>query len=241
MILIICLIFIQCFIIGWGFYRLVFTDLVFTWTCCILFFLLPLLSICLEVIIAKKRKSMGTKKTVLFTCLVTVLWLLLSLSWLSLGTLRTMEVNRNISPEEKLPLSSLNQVIDEPILEEAESISLYQFFEKSWVFFTHADTCICRFPQDAFEDKKHALQTAYRLPDNDPVTGPWIVEDFCFFWIKMEDYDDYPKELLLWGFNDRTKEFAWIHFRDQDLDYIDSMQDFISENCGWRYIMTKRA
>ena len=46
----------------------------------------------------------------------------------------------------------------------------------------------------------------------------------------------YPKEMVLIGNNDETREIVLSYYSDSDLDDISSPQDFLEKDCGWKYI-----
>ena len=46
----------------------------------------------------------------------------------------------------------------------------------------------------------------------------------------------YPKKMGFVGTNDQTCEIVYLSFADDDLDYIESLSDFISNSCGFKHI-----
>ena len=46
----------------------------------------------------------------------------------------------------------------------------------------------------------------------------------------------YPKSMVLIGTNDETHEIVWSYYDDDDLDWIPDPQEFLLEDCGWKYI-----
>ena len=63
------------------------------------------------------------------------------------------------------------------------------------------------------------------------------VDGYSFRVLSSGEYEmDYPKEVVLIATNDETKEIAYLSYDDQDIDYIDSLDEFILDDCGWEHI-----
>ena len=63
------------------------------------------------------------------------------------------------------------------------------------------------------------------------------IDGYSFRMLSTDEYDmNYPKDVALIATNDETKEIVYLSFHDQDIDYIDSMDKFILDDCGWKHI-----
>lgn len=53
---------------------------------------------------------------------------------------------------------------------------------------------------------------------------------------ELEGYYYYPHSILLIGTNDKTKEIVYLFYSDDDLDYIESMEEHFLNDFGWKYM-----
>ena len=47
----------------------------------------------------------------------------------------------------------------------------------------------------------------------------------------------YPKNMMLIATNDQTYEIVYIGYQNFDLDYIESLEQFLFKHCGWNHIV----
>ena len=119
-------------------------------------------------------------------------------------------------------------------------IEYYRLFSHFLIFSCEADGLICSYSQEDYEIQKARLDTTYifqkeKTGDNfDPMVD---IDGYQFRMLSVEEYDlCYPKNVVLIGYSDNTKEIIYLEFYDIDLDYITSLKDFIMDECGWKYI-----
>ena len=80
------------------------------------------------------------------------------------------------------------------------------------------------------------LPTHYHTPEI-PLYPEFSWDNWYFRYLNMDGTDlDYPKEMILVGINDAEYAISYVYFRDVDLDYIDSHEEFLLNECGWQYL-----
>ena len=65
---------------------------------------------------------------------------------------------------------------------------------------------------------------------------PGFEKDGFYFHMLSQEYDqvNIPNNVYICGFNDSEKQIAFIYFEDNDLDVIESYDDFMENYCGWK-------
>lgn len=114
-----------------------------------------------------------------------------------------------------------------------------------FLFYAETDYLICRYTPDEYEMQKAALETDYAFQET-VITGDFSncdpsveIDGYRFRLLSPDEYKGeifYPKNLVLIGFSDAAREIVYAAFEDADLDYISSLEDFITNDCGWKYI-----
>ena len=122
-----------------------------------------------------------------------------------------------------------------------DDISSYRYYSPG-IFSDLAYTTIASYNVDAFEKQKTQIDNEYEFYHIDPVDDnpipPFTVQGFEFRIAINDEYSlGYPKELLLIGINESSKEIAYVDFENSDLDSIsDDYENFLEFYCGWTYI-----
>lgn len=122
-------------------------------------------------------------------------------------------------------------------------IEHYNVFSAFYIFSTETDYLICRYTQEEYEIQKTRLDTAYTfqtetITDDYSNCEPMIeIDGYQFRMLSNEAYDLYfPKNIVLIGCSDEAREIVYLEFYDLDLDFVYSLKDFITDECGWKYI-----
>lgn len=130
-------------------------------------------------------------------------------------------------------------------LGETEYLEFYQYRGNGLFYFADADVLICAYSESEYDAQIAALEQRYVFQTEpmeacdktcDPVGQ---VGDYTFRFLAVDGtYDEiyYPKQVVLIGTNDVTSEVAYIAFEDFELDYIDSVEEFVNDYCGWKYV-----
>jgi len=90
--------------------------------------------------------------------------------------------------------------------------------------------------------QKALLDTTYTF-QNDPMSVDEYtceptakINGYLFRALSIEEYElYYPKRVILIATNDEENEIVYMVFYDDDLDYIESLPDFINNECGWKH------
>lgn len=122
--------------------------------------------------------------------------------------------------------------------------------KKKVLFFFVTDTMTVKVKYDDFYiAKKHETEEIYDFLD-EPVESAGIFEGKGYYDIPVAEFEyngfcmsvaaggEYPKKFGIVGYNDETKEIAYLWFHDPDMDYIaepgedkeQAMIDFVDDN-----------
>lgn len=130
---------------------------------------------------------------------------------------------------------------------EPEKLEYYDYFSQQGIVFTcDADVLICQYGESDYADQKAIVLDSYEFQQDalnacgyscEPTAQ---IDGYCFRMLAVSDIYGgelyYPKRLVLVATNDETREIVYMSFYDDDLDYIDSLTDFILHSCGWKYM-----
>lgn len=121
----------------------------------------------------------------------------------------------------------------------------YHTFIQKLFFFSNTDYLICRYTPEDYEQEKAELETEYVF-QTEPIVDQYKgvlptaeVGGYQFRVLSLEEYKkqlDYPKKLILIGYSDDAKEIVYAFFDDMDLDCMESLEAFIVDEFGWKYI-----
>lgn len=114
------------------------------------------------------------------------------------------------------------------------------------IFSDHANTAIAKYTEDNFNKAEKFIESEYTFADapikeDDPL--PVFSYDGFDFRIAVDENtkSSYPKSIYLIGLNRSTSEIAYVSFHNSDLDGIYDFEVFISDYCGWQYIVKERS
>lgn len=128
-----------------------------------------------------------------------------------------------------------------------DGVEYYDYFSSAFGIFTcDSDVLICRYDDANYAEQKSLLDdryvfqtewmTAYEY-DCEPAVE---IDGYQFRTLSVEEVYEkgiyYPKRLIFIATNDTKNELVYIAFYNDDLDYIESLGDFINVDCGWRHI-----
>ena len=133
------------------------------------------------------------------------------------------------------------------------NLECYYVYSEYSIFHSETDYLICSYTPEEYAIAKERLETEYifqqePIPNENHVACEPMIEigDYQFRLLAVEGYDReehymmYPKYLYLIGYSDDAHEIVYIAFEDWDLDYIDSLEDFVVNRCSWKDILKKR-
>ena len=121
-----------------------------------------------------------------------------------------------------------------------EKIEYYNLFSAFVNFTCETDGLICTYTQDEYAIQKARLDTTYNFQTEkiaDDILLTVEIDGYQFRMLSIDEYDlYYPKDIVLVGYSDDANEIVYIEFHDIDLDYITSLEEFITDVCGWKYM-----
>ena len=63
------------------------------------------------------------------------------------------------------------------------------------------------------------------------------INGYLFRALSIDEYElNYPKNMVLIATNADENEIVYMNFCDDDLDYIEVLDEFINDECGWKHI-----
>ncbi len=136
-------------------------------------------------------------------------------------------------------------------LEGFEKVTHHNYhLQESVLFAADADTFIFYYEAGQYKRQKALLDTVYTFRQE-----PFIACDIpCNASARLGNYTfrlvddageyrseiDFPHKLIIIATNDKERSIAYTAFYDQDLDYVDSLEGFLLEYCGWKKIISLR-
>lgn len=128
-----------------------------------------------------------------------------------------------------------------------EHIEYHNFTSQETVFFVcESDILICTYGLAEYEQQKASLDESYIFQQEPMLSGGFRCEPvvdidgyrFRFLSIGREYSSQiaYPRRLIMVATNDEAREIAYIATSDSELDYIESISDYITDDCGWSHI-----
>lgn len=201
------------------------------------FVILPVLAISLIALVSFICKKRSVKMVLSILILI-----LFAGSFLVVGFLGEYEeLSLYENDEMKSQYTQNNKLM--PALSElshSEKVEYYDYFSAGLmgIFTWDVDALICEYDEDEYLiqkdllDKKYVFQSDF-LNACDPTT----INGYFFRMLSKDEYKlNYPKEVVLVATNDEKKEIVYMSFFDEDRDYIESLDEFITDDCGWKYI-----
>lgn len=125
-----------------------------------------------------------------------------------------------------------------------QSMECHNVYGYVFIFDWETDYLICRYNAEEYEKQKAALETKYTFQEEtihgyDEDCPAWaMIDGYQFRFLSFDAYSDlmFPKYLIMIGYSDQAQEIVYLVFDDIDLDYITSLEEFILDDCGWKYI-----
>ena len=127
-----------------------------------------------------------------------------------------------------------------------EQIEYHYFFNQIATFFdSDCYTLICSYSPDDYATMTAELEDRYTFHTEPLDAGEtdlpplYTLDGYEFRFLEMHTdtyHLMYPKTMILIGTNDETHEIVWSYYDDDDLDYIPDPEDFLLEDCGWKFI-----
>lgn len=210
------------------------------------FILLPLVALLLLAFLIFSQMKAGKKTAYVIFLLILFVFAFIAIN--IFGKFEMLDSYKNGHVAEKYaevaadfdPMPSLTE-IGQP-----ENIEYCDYFSSQGLIFTcDADALICKYSEAEYEDQKALLEGKY-IFQSEPMRGykyscePAVqIDGYYFRTLSISDYGQeiyFPKRLVFIATNDEAQEIVYMAFYDDDLDYIESLTDFINEDCGWKHM-----
>ena len=138
----------------------------------------------------------------------------------------------------------IEPMYSKPVIEDMgsyEDIDYYYFIQShTSLFVSETGVYICKYGEAEYAAQKAYLAENYVYEEDDSKYTTEI-DGFTFRCLDSDTYYLYfPKYAAIVGTNDETHEIAYLSFYDIDLDYIDTLDEFIVDDCGWEHIEDSR-
>ena len=210
-------------------------------------FIIPAIAIILLTVVIMSRKR------VFFKILLTILILVCFVFSFMFASLFTFEKIYRYEDEQigDAYAEVVNRFQTMPTLEELGNYSKilhYDFYGEGFLIFSwDADTIIVYYSDEEYEKQKVMLDEKYVFENEETASiynseEPTVSIDGYVF--RTLDTDgtyrwelEYPKKIMFIATNDEEKAICYIAYEDMDLDYIDSLESFLLQDCGWKYIL----
>ena len=131
--------------------------------------------------------------------------------------------------------------------QQPEEIDYFYYFSSKLAIFTNdVHIMICQYNETDYKSQKELIENKY-IFQTEPMNSyeyacepTASIDGYIFKSLSIDDangYDiNYPKDVLLIATNDETQEIVYLSAYDDDIDYIDSLVDFINNDCGWKHM-----
>ena len=152
------------------------------------------------------------------------------------------------SYEEVCEQLSVMPALDE--VGEYEKAEHFDYFSSCFIFFTcDADTLMVHYDVEEYEKQKALLDSKYVFQTEELSAHEYSVKPYAtingydFRVIEASsNYGDelyYPKKLVFIATNDSKNTISYTTFYDDDRDYIEDLEKFLKDNCGWKHIIKR--
>lgn len=133
-------------------------------------------------------------------------------------------------------VSDISEFPSESELGQPEEIEYYNLNQYYGIFSCESDTLICQYNDTDYQLNKDRIEESYVFRRATKFVTP--VDDYDFRMLSDDEHSSlyYPKRVMLIATNDETNEIVYILFHDPDIDYIEDEEEFILNDCGWKYI-----
>lgn len=219
------------------------TNYKLTWALIVCTTIAPLLMLSINYFMYHSKRKTITK--IIFCKSIIFLTVLVSFGFLFMGTLcRFTTHNGDQANSRYEELRSIHPYL--PKLKETKSTKYHHFALKTFIFRANTDILISTYSEDEYNRQKSELDRNFVFQESAMSAHAYVQQprhqingyDFRALSFTEKKYSDlyYPKRMVWIGTNDETNEIVYLHYYDDDLDYIDSMDHFFMNEFGWKYI-----
>ena len=233
-------------------YGMVFGNLRLSWSSLALA-LVPLLIVVLLVLLFRSRWGLAVKCALSVGCvLLTVLWLVIGFLFLPLETHKLYREGalEKFQSRENGWFVKTAGILPEIDPGQPEEMVLHRCSRLAYIFETDADILLCRYSPEVYAAEKAALEASmpyrtepmhvvYYEDGSSGTTEPTVRlgnDEFRFLDPGPNLARPFYKTCWITVTNDETCEIAYIYYTDTETDSIESMTEFLEEECFWSWI-----
>ena len=209
------------------------------------FFLIPLIAIGLLALSIFHRG--GTGRKVLLSSAILIVFVLVFIPAFFFTALVRVNHYDGTDAEQQYRAAAMENPLMPKLTDigQPADISYHHISSVQLIFSSETDYLICRYTPEAYEvqkaalDEKYAFQTEVIRNHHADCAPSAEVDSYLFRVLSMDEYSEdlhFPKDLVLIGTSDDVREVVYLAFRDVDIDYIPSLETFITDTCYWKYI-----
>ena len=227
---------------------LLFSDTLFNMAFFITYVAIPTISIALLALIVFSKKTVVAKT--LRTIFVLSAFIV---SFLISSTLGTFEMLTYKSDSEiGQGYTEVCQNFDcMPTLDELGNytkVEHFDYFSSSFGIFTSdADTLAVYYDSEEYQKQKALLDNKFVFQEAGMTALEYTcmpsaaINGYLFRTLNIDEkygWDaDYPKKMVFIATNDKDCSISYTAFYNDDLDYIESLEEFLLNDCGWKHIV----
>lgn len=205
------------------------------------FFALPLIAILLFFIILVKVKKTWAKVVMCIVVLLASLFCFVGFCGFQKYEIVNHYENEEVQVHYAENSNELMPRLSE--LSNPQKVDYYHYEGEGFIFLWQSDSLICKYSDEEYLEQKASLEEKYVFQTDvikwdEHICEPTIeIDGYSFRMLSRNEYEmDYPKDVVFIATNDETREIVYVCYNDQDRDYIESVEEFILDECGWKHI-----
>lgn len=225
---------------------LLIADTVFNISFATTFVLIPLISIALlTLILISKKNTFSKVMRIIFVLVV------FAVSFLFSRMVGTFEIIHERHAEiEKNYTEVCEDFVSMPTLEEVGDYTRVEYYDyvstTLGIFTSEADTLIVHYDSAEYQKQKALLDNQYTFQKEEMTAlehtcvPSATINGYSFRTLDIDEYGSeiqYPKQMVFIATNDQSNSIAYTAFYDEDFDYIESLEEFLLHDCGWKHII----
>ncbi len=222
----------------WGIV-LLFADTLFNKACFITFLLIPLVMAAIILFIAFSKQAFSRK--VFDAVVFSVIFVIAFFASHMLGTFEmlTYKADAEIGKSYDEVCEEFAMIPTAKELGNYDKLEHYDYFSSAFGIFTcDADTLIASYSSADYEKQKALLDDKFTF-NQDTENFSCILEGYSFRTLLTNGESDteYLKRAIFIATNNEEKSISYTAFFSDDLDGIESLEDFLLDDCGWKHIL----
>ena len=236
---------IPLLVIGFGVF-LLFNDMIFNTSFLIVLIIFPIITSVLLFFTIFSKIRMSAK--IIVTIFILLVFAVMFLFGFGIGHFEELSQYEGVKAIEHYTASSQGSLL--PNIDqvgEPQKIEYFEYYTSGFFIFTNdVHTLICQYTTSEYETQKALLEETFTF-QSAPMTAYGYscnptakIGDYQFRTLAIDGtYGNaiyYPKYMYFVALNDKTQEIVYMSACDDDLDFIQSLEEFLKIDCGWNHI-----